>query len=66
MPTIITIVCIPPHTSSAQKSTVGSDELLASYIAHLKCLEDLEKDRNIAYIIIMKLVLVLLNLILLR
>jgi hypothetical protein len=28
---------------------VDSDELLASYIARLECLEDLEKDRSITY-----------------
>jgi hypothetical protein len=31
------------------KSIVGDDGLLASYIASLECLEDLEKDSNTAY-----------------
>jgi hypothetical protein len=35
---VIPTVSKPPPTSSAQKSTVDSGELLASYIARLKCL----------------------------
>jgi hypothetical protein len=35
--------------SSPMKSTVGSDGLLASYIASLERLEDLEKDRSLSY-----------------
>jgi hypothetical protein len=31
------------------KSTVESDELLASYIARLERLEDLEKDRALGF-----------------
>jgi hypothetical protein len=31
------------------KAIVESDELLASYIAHLECLEDLEKDSSLGY-----------------
>jgi hypothetical protein len=46
---IVPTVSKPPPTSSSQKSLVDSDEFLASYIAHLEYLEDLEKDRNIAY-----------------
>jgi hypothetical protein len=38
-----------PTSSSPMKSIVGDDGLLASYIASLECLEDLEKDRNTAY-----------------
>jgi hypothetical protein len=45
---VIPTVNKPPPTSSSQKSSVDSDELLASYISHLEHLEDLEKDRNIA------------------
>ena len=38
-----------PNPVTPQKSTVGSNELLASYIAHLERLEDLENDRTIAF-----------------
>jgi ribosomal protein S7 len=37
----------PPETTT--KSTVDSDELLASYIARLERLEDLEKDRALGF-----------------
>jgi hypothetical protein len=39
----------PPPKTSSMKSTVESDELLASYIAHLEWLEDLEKDRALGF-----------------
>jgi hypothetical protein len=39
----------PPPEPSPIKSTVESDELLASYIARLERLEDLEKDRALGY-----------------
>jgi hypothetical protein len=39
----------PPPETTPTKSTVGSDELLASYIAHLERLEDLEKDRALGF-----------------
>jgi hypothetical protein len=38
----------PPDTTPT-KSTVGSDELLASYIARLERLEDLEKDKALGF-----------------
>ena len=38
-----------PNPVISQKSTVGSDELLASYIARLECLDDIEKDRTTAF-----------------
>jgi hypothetical protein len=44
---VITIVNRTPPTSSAQKSTVGNDELFFSYIAGLERLEYLGKSRNI-------------------
>jgi hypothetical protein len=46
---VITSISKTPPTSTAQKSTVGSDELLASYIDRLERSEDLEKDKNIAF-----------------
>jgi hypothetical protein len=39
----------PPPETTPTKSTVDSDELLASYIAHLERLEDLEKDRALGF-----------------
>jgi hypothetical protein len=39
----------PPPDTTPTKSTVGSDELLASYIARLERLEDLEKDRALGF-----------------
>jgi hypothetical protein len=39
---------LPPETTPT-KSTVGSDELLASYIVRLERLEDLEKGRVIGF-----------------
>jgi hypothetical protein len=39
---------LPPDTTPT-KSTVGSDELLASYIDRLERLEDLEKDRALGF-----------------
>jgi hypothetical protein len=38
-----------PHDTIPTKSTVGSDELLASYIARLERLEDLEKDKALGF-----------------
>jgi hypothetical protein len=38
-----------PPEASPMKSIVESDELLASYIAHLERLEDLEKDRALGF-----------------
>jgi hypothetical protein len=39
----------PPPDTTPTKSTVDSDELLASYIARLERLEDLEKDRALGF-----------------
>jgi hypothetical protein len=39
----------PPPETTPTKSTVGSDELLTSYIARLERLEDLEKDRALGF-----------------
>jgi hypothetical protein len=39
----------PPPETAPTKSTVGSDELLVSYIARLELLEDLEKDRALGF-----------------
>jgi hypothetical protein len=39
----------PLPETTPTKSTVGSDELLASYIARLERLEDLEKDRALGF-----------------
>jgi hypothetical protein len=39
----------PSPEPSPMKSRVESDELLASYIARLECLEDLEKDMSFGY-----------------
>jgi hypothetical protein len=39
----------PPPETTPTKSTVDSDELLASYIARLERLEDLEKDRALSF-----------------
>jgi hypothetical protein len=39
----------PPLDTIPMKSTVGSDELLASYVARLEWLEDLEKDRALGF-----------------
>jgi hypothetical protein len=39
----------PPPETAPTKSTVGSDELLVSYIARLERLEDLEKDRALGF-----------------
>jgi hypothetical protein len=46
---ISTVSKKPPPEITATKSTVGSDELLASYIARLEWLEDLEKDRALDF-----------------
>jgi hypothetical protein len=46
---IPTISKKPPPETTPTKSTVGSDELLASYIARLERLEDLEKDRALGF-----------------
>jgi hypothetical protein len=46
---IPTISKKPPPETSPMKSTRESDELLASYIARLEWLEDLEKDRALGY-----------------
>jgi hypothetical protein len=39
----------PLSETPPTKSTVDSDELLASYIACLECLKDLEKDRALGF-----------------
>jgi hypothetical protein len=39
----------PSPETTSMKSTVDSDELLASYIARLERLEDLEKDRALGF-----------------
>jgi hypothetical protein len=39
----------PPPETSPMNSTVESDEFLASYIARLERLEDLEKDRALGF-----------------
>jgi hypothetical protein len=39
----------PPPETTPMKSTMDSNELLASYIAHLERLEDLEKDRALGF-----------------
>jgi hypothetical protein len=46
---ISTVSKKPPPDTTPTKSTVGSDELLASYIARLERLEDLEKDRALGF-----------------
>jgi hypothetical protein len=46
---ISTVSKKPLPDSTPTKSTVGSDELLASYIARLERLEDLEKDRALGF-----------------
>jgi hypothetical protein len=46
---ISTVSKKPPSDTTPTKSTVGSDELLASYIAHLERLEDLEEDRALGF-----------------
>jgi hypothetical protein len=46
---IPTISKKPPPETTPTKSTVDSDELLASYIARLEWLEDLEKDRALGF-----------------
>jgi hypothetical protein len=39
----------PPPETTPTKSTVGSDELLSSYIARLERLDDLEKDKALGF-----------------
>jgi hypothetical protein len=39
----------PPPETAPTKSTVGSDELLVSYIARLERLEDLENDKALGF-----------------
>jgi hypothetical protein len=46
---IPTISKKPPPDTTPTKSTVDSDELLASYIARLEWLENLEKDRTLGF-----------------
>jgi hypothetical protein len=46
---ILTVSKKPPPETSPMKSIVESDELLASYIARLEQLEDLEKDRALGF-----------------
>jgi hypothetical protein len=46
---IPTVIKKPSPETTPTKSTVGSDELLASYIARLEWLEDLEKDRALGF-----------------
>jgi hypothetical protein len=46
---IPTISKKPQPETIPTNSTVGSDELLASYIARLEWLEDLEKDRALGF-----------------
>jgi hypothetical protein len=46
---ISTVSKKPSSDTTPTKSTVGSDELLASYIAHLERLEDLEEDRALGF-----------------
>jgi hypothetical protein len=46
---IPTVIKKPPPDTTPTKSTVGIDELLASYIARLERLEDLEKDRALGF-----------------
>jgi hypothetical protein len=46
---ISTVSKKPPSHTTLTKSTVGSDELLSSYIARLERLEDLEKDRALDF-----------------
>jgi hypothetical protein len=55
----------PSSETPPMKSTVDSDELLASYIAHLEWLKDLEKDRALV-LITMKLIVILLKQILMN
>jgi hypothetical protein len=46
---VIPNVSKKPPCDTTTKSIVGSDELLASYIARLERLEDLEKDRALGF-----------------
>jgi hypothetical protein len=46
---VIPIVSKKPLPEPSMKSTMESDKLLASYIAHLEHLEDLEKDRSLGF-----------------
>jgi hypothetical protein len=46
---ILTVSKKPLPETSPMKSIVESDELLASYIARLEQLEDLEKDRALGF-----------------
>jgi hypothetical protein len=46
---ISTVSKKPPPETTPTKSTMGSDELLVSYIARLERLEDLEKDRALGF-----------------
>jgi hypothetical protein len=47
---VIPTVCKkPPPDTTSTKSTVGSDELLASYISRLERLEDIEKDSALGF-----------------
>jgi hypothetical protein len=46
---IPTVTKKPPSETPPMKSTVDSDELLASYIARVERLEDLKKDRALGF-----------------